>query len=139
MNVVFRKNQVYGHKEMIMNDSTKRILLVDSDEGDSRVLTQRLERLGYEVISAPQESSSAIAVDNPSIDVALVDINMPVESGFRVAEDLTESSDAKVVFISSVKTPTVRNRAKALGASGFIEKPYTGAYLKAQLEQALAP
>ena len=121
-----------------MNDSTKRILLVDDDKGDSRALTKRLEHLGYDVISAPQETSSALATENPSIDVALIDINLPVESGFRVAEDLAESSNAKVVFITSVKTRSVRNRAKAMGASGFIEKPFTGAYLKAQLEQALA-
>ena len=121
-----------------MNEATKRILLVGDDKGDSRALTQRLEHLGYDVISAPQEDSSALAVQDPYIDVALIDINLPIESGFRVAEDLAGSSNAKVVFITSLKTSAVRSRAKALGASGFIEKPFTSAYLKVQLEQAFA-
>jgi len=121
-----------------MNDSTKRILLVDDDKGDSRALTQRLENLGYDVISAPQEDSSALAEQDPCFDVALIDINLPAESGFKVAEDLAGTSNAKVVFISALKTPAIRSRAKAMGASGFIEKPFTGAYLKVQLEQAFA-
>ena len=102
------------------------------------MLTHRLEHLGYDVISAQQDDSPALARQHPSIDVALIDIKLPIENGFRVAEDLAGSSNAKVVFITGVKTSTVRNRAKALGATGFIEKPYTSAYLKVQLEQAFA-
>ncbi|MBT8422466.1 MAG: response regulator [Gammaproteobacteria bacterium] len=121
-----------------MNDSAKRILLVDDNTGDSEALTRRLQRLGYEVVSVEQGASPAAAAKDEDIDVALIDINLPIKEGFRVAEDVAASSAARVVFITGLKSPSVRDRAKALGASGFIEKPYTSAYLRMQLEHALA-
>jgi DNA-binding response OmpR family regulator len=122
-----------------MNDSTKRILLVDDDTGDSHVLARRLQRMGYEVVSPAQGISPASTAKDRNIDVALIGINLPIKDGFRVAEDLAESSSAKMVFMTALKSPSVRDRAKALGASGFIEKPFTSAYLRMQLEHALTP
>ena len=122
-----------------MNDSTKRILLVDDDTSESSALTRRLQRLGYEVFSAAHGASPALVAKDRNIDVALIDISLPIKDGFRVAEDLASCSDAKMVFITALKSSSVRDRAKALGASGFIEKPFTSAYLRMQLEHALAP
>lgn len=121
-----------------MNDSTKRILLVDDDAGESDALARRLQSLGYEVVPTSQDVSSALAAQDREFDVALIDINLPIKDSFRVAENLADTSNAKMVFITALKSETVRNRAKSLGASGFIEKPFTSAYLSMQLEQALA-
>ena len=122
-----------------MNDSTKRILLVDDETGDTDALARRLQRMGYEVIAAEQGISPALAAKDRNIDVALIGINLPIKDGFRAAEDLAESSSTKMVFMTALKSPSIRSRAKALGASGFIEKPFTSAYLRMQLEHALAP
>lgn len=121
-----------------MNDVTKKILVVDDDTGDAELLSRRLQGLGYEVVHPPRGSSPAATAKEGDIDVALIDINLPIKEGFRVAEDLAATGAAKVVFITALKSPSVRDRAKALGASGFIEKPYTSAYLRMQLEHALA-
>ena len=121
-----------------MNDAAKRILVVDEDTLGAEVLTRRLQRLGYEVVFPEQGSSPAATAEARNIDVALIDINLPINDGFRMAEDLATSSATKVVFMSALKNQSVRDRAKALGACGFIEKPYTSAYLKMQLEKALA-
>ena len=121
-----------------MNDTAKRILLVDDDKGNSETLTRRLHGLGSEVVSVEQGARPAAAAKDGDVAVALIDFSLAMKVGFRVAEDVAASSAARVVFITALKSPSVRDRAKALGASGFIEKPYTSAYLRMQLEHALA-
>lgn len=74
-------------------------------------------------------------------DVILLDISMPGGNGFTVAERLQDSSltvDIPVIFLTASKEPGLRERAKELGAVGFLEKPFEAQELLSVIQHALA-
>lgn len=122
-----------------MTDAT-RILVVEDDVAIAQALKARLVHEGYEVYIA-QDAVSALSVAreaNPA--VALLDINMPGGTGFDVAKRIDRSiTGVSKVFITASKEPGLRQQAMDVGASAFVEKPFTSEDLKAAIESALNP
>ncbi|WP_026942046.1 response regulator [Hellea balneolensis] len=61
-----------------------------------------------------------------SMDVILLDINMPMEDGFDVLKKLKaypDVSDLKIIMYSTSKRPDETRLALELGADNFVEKP----------------
>jgi CheY-like chemotaxis protein len=117
----------------------KRILIVEDDAKVASALNIRITNAGYEtVLAADALSAVAVAVTaNP--DLILVDINMPAGNGFTVVERIRALVPGRlpVVFITASREPGLADRAIAMGASGFIEKPYNPAGLLALLHNIL--
>ena len=66
------------------------------------------------------------ALNNRRIDLMLLDINMPRIDGFEVLQQLLDDSIAQkpsVVMCSTSKYDKDIERAAALGAAGYVEKP----------------
>jgi len=102
----------------------KRVLVIDDDD-QVLVATARLLRMaGYEVVTRPSAFGTLAAVMKERPDVVLLDLNMPLISGDRLAELVLEANrDPPVVIIHSGLTDEiVRERAAKCGAHGFIIK-----------------
>ena len=70
----------------------------------------------------------------------LLDVNMPGMSGLELLERLTaEGAGTAVVLLTASRDERLRERARALGARGFLTKPVTGAALLAAIAGAPAP
>lgn len=66
---------------------------------------------------------------NPLPAIILLDVNLPLRSGFDVLEWLRGQDDLRnvtVVMFSSSGRPEDRSRANALGANDYILKPTSG-------------
>ncbi|HCL99303.1 MAG: Response regulator receiver protein [candidate division CPR2 bacterium GW2011_GWC1_41_48] len=58
-------------------------------------------------------------------EMVFLDIIMPVKNGIMAMEELRElNSDLKIVIVTSVGQEDMINKAKELGANGFIPKPF---------------
>lgn len=111
-----------------MSSKTKATILVVDDEGPIlSALTIRLEHEGYTVLSARDGLSACTKARDNLPDIALLDINLPNETGFDVAEKLDRLTSKTIhkVFITASKKEGLRKRARLAGASAFIEKPFT--------------
>ena len=117
-----------------------KILLVEDDEKIVKALSIRLKSQGYEVVAAYDAVMATTKAMEQHTDVVLLDISMPGGNGFTVAERLRNSTltnDIPIIFITASKEAGLRDRAKELGAVGFLEKPFEAQELVSVIRHAL--
>src|SRR5207302_7428841 len=118
----------------------KKIVILEDDTRIATALAIRLESAGYEVLTAPDGVQGLKLVLDSRPDLILMDVWMPVGLGFSVAQRLQSLglSGVPIIFITASKQKELKKTAKALGAVGFIEKPYDPEKLLAAIAKALA-
>ncbi|MFP3948483.1 MAG: two-component system response regulator, partial [Longimicrobiales bacterium] len=106
-----------------------RILIVDDEPANLRVLERLLNRVGYGRIRTtddPREVESLFEEFRP--DLVLLDLHMPHLDGFEVMEMLDERIPSDVFLPILVLTgdpdPDTKRRALSVGAKDFVGKPF---------------
>src|SRR5204862_506103 len=104
----------------------KKVLIIEDDPTVASALNVRITSAGYGTVLAADAISAVSTALATRPDLILVDINMPAGNGFWVVERIHALIPGRlpVVFITASKEPGLAERAFAMGASGFIEKPY---------------
>jgi putative two-component system response regulator len=106
-----------------------RILVVDDDEVNLRVLTRILERAGYVNVHTTSEGHSVeMLVQEIEPDLMLLDLHMPPPDGFTILEQLAPvirgPARLPVLVLTGDSTPETKRRALSLGARDFLAKPF---------------
>jgi PleD family two-component response regulator len=114
-----------------------RILIVDDEEADIRVLEWALQAAQFPNIRSLTDSAQALEVFNQfQPDLVLLDLNMPEPDGFTVLKQLRETAPAgdflPVLVLTGQNTAEIRSQAMAAGANDFLGKPvdYTEVMLR---------
>lgn len=118
----------------------KKVLLIEDDKELTLALGMRLKAMGYEVHSAADAVSAISVARKAEPDVVLIDFNLPGGNGFTVAErlrTLLQTSATPFVIITASKEAGLKERARELGASAFLEKPFDATRLSDVIEGAL--
>lgn len=119
---------------------SKRVMIVD----DSRLVRVQLEDAlkgtEYEIAAYCRSGEDAIEqYDAVKPDLVTMDIIMQGIDGLDAAEIILKNHpDARIVMVSSLAYDDTFERAKAIGAKGFIDKPFHQEQLLNIFEQALA-
>jgi DNA-binding response OmpR family regulator len=118
----------------------KKILVADDEPNIVTALEFLLERAGYEVRTAANgdEALAAIAQDPP--DLVLLDIMMPVKSGYEVCKrirDQPEWGKVKVVMLSAKGRDAEVTKGLAMGADLYVTKPFSTRELLSQIRTLL--
>jgi two-component system chemotaxis response regulator CheY len=103
-----------------------KILIVDDDKLIVSALSIRLRAEGHETFAAYDGASAVEQVRTHTPSLIIMDINLPFSSGLRAVKQIREATGASipVIFLTASKVPALREQAEALGAAGFLEKPY---------------
>jgi CheY-like chemotaxis protein len=102
------------------------ILVVDDLPANRDLMSRRLERSGFRVLTAGSGAEALEAVRQSNVDIVLLDIMMPGMTGIDVLRTLraTRSSAALPVLMVTAKTDSEDVvEALALGANDYITKP----------------
>lgn len=103
-----------------------RILVVE-DSPDIRVLVRMLlEAAGHQVSTAPDGRAGVDAVRAERPDLVLMDLSLPVLSGWEATKEIKEDPAIAAIPIVAVTAHAMhgdRERALAAGCDGFIPKP----------------
>jgi CheY-like chemotaxis protein len=117
------------------------ILIVD-DEPDVVTLWQRaLVMEGFQVIPAFDGISALDIAETERPDLVLLDIMMPMMSGFeacRLLKNNPQTQDIPVLCVTSAQNPDLRKNVENAGAQGLLIKPFTTKELVAQIHRYLA-
>jgi signal transduction histidine kinase/CheY-like chemotaxis protein len=104
---------------------TKTFLIVEDDEGSAEFLSEILSKTNAAIINA-YTGKEAIEVfnANPKIDLVLLDIRLPDESGFNIAR-IMKKNRPDVVIIAQTAYASSNDRIECLnaGCDDFITKP----------------
>lgn len=101
------------------------------------VLTDRLQRLGYVVTSAPDGRAGLRELYNRRPDIVLLDVLMPELDGWGALERIREISDVPVIMFTLQDTEIDRVRGLRAGADDYVGKPFSPAELTARIEAVL--
>ncbi|MDD5391822.1 MAG: response regulator [Thiothrix sp.] len=118
-----------------------RILVVDDSITVRRVTEKFLNTQEYAVSTAKDGMDALEQIGEFLPDVVLLDIEMPRMDGFELLGHLRRDPQWQhlpVVMISSRTAQKHREHAVALGATGFLGKPYQNEILLSTLESVLA-
>ncbi len=117
-----------------------KVLCVDDEPKNLRLLEILLSAKGYEVITAENGKQALEKVQEQPVDIILLDIMMPVMDGFDACKAL--KSDEKyrnipVVMITALKSTGDRIKGIEAGAEDFISKPFDQAEVLARVKMLL--
>jgi two-component system cell cycle response regulator DivK len=104
-----------------------KILVVEDDEDNRVLLTRILEAQGYSVCEARDggEAIKLVAAETP--DLVLMDMGLPVMSGFDAAKKIKEDPELRripIVALTAFAMEQDRQKVMAAGCDGYITKPY---------------
>jgi signal transduction histidine kinase/CheY-like chemotaxis protein len=110
----------------ISNRAGLRILLVDDNEGNQKVLSRLLGAMGHTVESAGNGQIGVERVlSDPSMDLILMDMRMPVMNGEQAIREIRASNaPARHLPIIALSADDEEvDRLRSLGANDFLRKP----------------
>ena len=118
--------------------SKKHVLVIDDDPHILELIRIILEDEGHQVATLPSGDRAVEVVGQAAPDLVLLDIVMRTQHGMEVLAELRKAAPhVPVVLLSGAVSqvadmPTI---ARALGAQGFVEKPFDAGQLIQLVDQ----
>jgi len=119
----------------------KKILIADDEPNIVTALEFLLQRGGYEVLIARDGDEALKTVESARPDLVLLDIMMPVKSGYEICKRIRERPEwkhIKVVMLSAKGRDAEVNKGMAMGADLYVTKPFSTRELMEQIRGLLA-
>ena len=102
------------------------IFLVDDDSSIMTLFEKFLTVLGHEIVAKAYDGEEAVNIFREFQmvpDLILMDHRMPIKDGITAAKEILKfNNDCKIIFLSA--DYSIKDKALALGAKYFLEKPF---------------
>jgi DNA-binding response OmpR family regulator len=105
----------------------EKILIVDDNIVNRKLLFGILQKEGYELLEAPDGEEAIKAAVRSLPDLILLDIMMPKKDGYEVCRELKSDNRFKaipIVFLSAKAEVEDKIRGLELGAADYVTKPF---------------
>lgn len=116
---------------------TTKVLIIDDDQAIRESMKQILQREDYEVFLAADGRAFLERFDPREIDLLLLDIDLPVRSGWEIFEEVTRRNPALPIIVITGHPGQFRV-ARAAGVGAFMEKPIEAVNLLQTMQAVLA-
>ena len=118
------------------------ILVIEDEETQRNSLKRILESDGYQVkLAADSAELTSILDEDHEIHFIIMDVGLPWINGFELAQMIKEHRDLKkipLVFLSGQSTDEDLQKAREVGASDYIKKPFDIDKLKTRIKEIFA-
>jgi HAMP domain-containing protein/signal transduction histidine kinase/CheY-like chemotaxis protein len=115
----------------------KKVLIVDDDIRNIFAMTSVLERFKMNVVSAENgKDGIQMLLDQPDVDIVLMDIMLPVMDGYttiRAIRELAEFKELPIIAVTAKAMKGDREKCLAAGASDYLCKPVEAEQLRSML------
>jgi DNA-binding response OmpR family regulator len=121
-----------------VSEASRKVLIVDDEANIVTALEFLFKRSGYDVRLATNGAEALDQVDLYRPDVVLMDVMMPVKSGYEVCQRMRERPDlanVKIVMLSAKGSEAEVNKGLSLGADLYIIKPFSTQELVATINR----
>ncbi|MCL2702402.1 MAG: response regulator [Defluviitaleaceae bacterium] len=123
-----------------MDGEKKNSVLIVDDERSNISMLRSILGQDYTVYASSDGQAAIETAEEFTPDVILLDIIMPDMDGYDVIAALKDSKTTKdipVIFITGLDNPEAEEKGLALGAAGFIPKPFNPAAVKLSVQNQL--
>jgi DNA-binding NtrC family response regulator len=106
-------------------DGPFRVLVVEDESLMRWSVAQALTGRGHTVVEAADGAAAMRLLEETPADVVLLDYRLPDFDDFALLRDIRRLAPATpVVLMTAFGTPELSDRARALGASDVLQKPF---------------
>ena len=119
---------------------SKRILIVEDQEDNRRILRDLFGNAGYDLVEAEtgEEALTAVEVQRP--DLILMDVQLPLMDGYEATRRIRANPDLRTIPIIAVTSYALAGEetmALAAGCSAYVAKPFSPRALLAKVREYL--
>lgn len=113
-------------------------ILIAEDERDIRNLVNlHLSKDGYKIFEAENGLEAINIFEKNNIDLAVLDVMMPIMDGINVLRKIRENSTIPVIFLTARGEESDKILGLGLGADDYIVKPFSPLELSARVQAHL--
>lgn len=115
----------------------KKVLIAEDEASIREFIVINLKRSGYDVVEAEngEEAINKYEEENGNIDVAVLDIMMPLKDGLEVCKYLRAKSSKIGIIMLTAKTQEMDKVTGLLvGADDYVTKPFSPSELMARVD-----
>ena len=120
---------------------THKVLVVEDDPGVRDMLSQTLDRSGYDVQSAVDGSDALNKIRDNRFSLVITDVRLPKVNGLQLLGEIKQSTpQVPVIVITGFGSVQNAVEAMQVGASDYLLKPFSTEALQAAINRAgIAP
>jgi len=115
----------------------RKVLIVDDDVELADLLKQCIESEGFEVFHAADGVSGLQSVFALGVDLVVLDIMLPEQSGIEVLKQIRAQSQVPVLMLTARGDDTDRIVGLELGADDYVPKPASAREIVARIKAIL--
>ncbi len=118
----------------------KKILAVDDSVTMRKMVSVTLQRGGYEVVEAIDGVDALEKAKTAEVDLVLADINMPNMDGLTLIQELRKLQEyvlKPILVLTTESSDEMKAKGRAVGATGWIVKPFSPEKLLQVIERVI--
>ncbi len=105
---------------------SKKVLIVDDEEKNRRLLKDVLEKVGYKVVIANDGERGVQIALNEKPDLILMDMQMPIKNGLEATREIKGNpltSNIPVIAFTALAMKGDEDKIRTAGCDDYISKP----------------
>lgn len=118
----------------------RRILVVEDQEDNRRIMRDLLENSGYEIIEAVNGLDGVRAAESLPPDLILMDVQLPGIDGYEATRRIKANPDLKgipIIIVTSYALSGDDLKAFEAGCDAYVSKPFSPRNLLAKVREFL--
>lgn len=120
-----------------MNDSLKKILIVEDEEKIVEFIESYLESSGYQVFKAFNGSDALQIFNSKAIDLILLDLMLPDISGETLCREIRKKSCVPIMMLTAKTSEESILNGLEIGADDYLTKPFSPRQMVARVKALL--
>ena len=116
----------------------KRILVVEDQEDNRRILRDLLTGAGFDLIEAENGEDAVAAAQTSRPDLILMDIQLPLLDGYEATRRIKADPNLKsipIIVVTSYALSGDENKARLAGCDAYVAKPFSPRQLLAKIKE----
>ena len=118
----------------------QKVLVVEDEDNIALALDFLISREGHEYLRIADGGSALACIRDQHPDLVLLDVMLPEVSGYDICQGVRldpSLADVKIIMMTARGSAIERRKGLALGADGFISKPFELAELRREVQRLL--
>ena len=121
---------------------SKRILVIEDQEDNRKILRDLLTSADFEVIEAEDGEAGLAAAAAHRPDLILMDIQLPLMDGYEATRRIKANPALRaipIIVITSYALSGDEDKSRAAGCDAYFSKPFSPRQLLAKVREYLSP